>query len=72
MGPEKLASDDQLYSGVAHIANQYYSTQLSFLWEEFFAALSRMSGYEETKPVELKISKRYKSDVKDTLQGFNQ
>lgn len=70
MGPEKLASDDQLYSGAADIANKYYSTQLSFLWEEIFAALSRMSGYEETKPVELKNIQKIQKWCKGYFTGL--
>lgn len=57
VSPEKLASDDQAYSGATGFANQHYSTLPSFLWEEFFPALTRMFGYEETKPIELKIFK---------------
>lgn len=56
-GPEKLASDDQLYSAATGFVNQYCLILPCFLWEEFFAALNRVSVYEETKAAELKISK---------------
>lgn len=69
-GPEKLASDDQLHSSATGFVNQYYPTLPCFLWEEFFAAPSRIFIYEETKPAELKISKRYSNDAKDTSQIF--
>lgn len=52
-------------------ATWYCTTLPSFLREEFFAAVNRLSGYEETKPVELKIYKRQNNDAKGTSQGFN-
>lgn len=56
LNPEKLGSPGQGYSATG-FANQHYSTLPSFLWEKFSVAVSRMFGYEETKPIELKIFK---------------
>lgn len=56
-GPEKLASDDQLYSAATGFVNQHCLVLPCFLWEEFSAALNRVSVYEETKAAELKTSK---------------
>lgn len=56
LNPEKLGSDAQVYSAT-DFANQHYSILPSFLWEKFSATISRMFGYEETKPRELKIFK---------------